>query len=72
MYPPHTSGGERQLLRQQADMIEGEISILQGEAVPHSQELTRRWIEWVSCCREASGSALPGGPFLPPAAPARG
>lgn len=68
----HTFGGERQLLREQTDMIEGEMSILQGEAVPHSQELTRCWMEWVSCCRKAPGSALPGGPFPPPAAPARG
>lgn len=71
-YPPCTSGGERQLLRQQTDMSEGEISILQAEAVPRSQELTRCWMEWVSCCRKAPGSALPGGSFPPPVVPARG
>lgn len=46
MHPPHRSGGERQVLRWQMDMNEGEISILQREAVPHIQELKRCWMEW--------------------------
>lgn len=59
--------------RQRVDVIEGEISVLQKEAAPHSWELAQRWMERSKphTMGKPQGPVVLWGPAPAPATPAR-